>query len=159
MGQRIGHFWKSILSRVPATRYSWNAVRSQWFCSGISNPPNVYRSKLLSNSRHQNGRVHTACDGTGFIYAVCICIWLLEVINCTLPVVIFLILAGRSCQRLVSDTTNGATLQRRLHPQWKKFQSKSIWDTPLGVSWTRLPVILPESLQLELCIHLCINIQ
>jgi hypothetical protein len=33
----------------------------------------------------------------------------LEVINCTLPVQICLILAGRSCQRLVSGPTNRAT--------------------------------------------------
>ena len=33
------------------------------------------------------------------IWYVCICIQLLEVINCTLSVVIFLILAGKSCHR------------------------------------------------------------
>ena len=54
---------------------------------------------------------------------------------------------------------NGTTLQRWLHPHWRKFQSRSTWDIQLGVWWIRLLVLLLASSQLELCIHPCIKIQ
>ena len=57
---------------------------------------------------------------------VWIYIWLLEVIDHTLPV-ISLILAGKSCHGLIFGSTEGRTLQIWLHPKWR-FQSRSVWD-------------------------------